>query len=36
MLQVMAGGWIKDIEGPLGEEGGGVLEADGGHEGDGA
>ena len=35
MLKVLAGGWVKDREGPLGEEGGGVLAAGGGHVGDG-
>ena len=32
--EVLAGVWVKDIEGSLGEEGGGVLVAGGGHGGD--
>ena len=35
VIKVIAGGWIKDIEGPLGEKSGGALAAGGGHGGDG-
>ena len=34
MLEVLACGWIKYREGPLGEEGGGVSAAGSGHGGD--
>ena len=35
VLEVLVGGWVKDREGPLGEESGGVSMAGGGHGGDG-
>ena len=35
VLEVLAGGWVKDREGPLGEEGVGISAAGGGHGGDG-
>ena len=35
VLELLAGGWVKDIEGPLGEESGGLSAAGSGHGGDG-
>ena len=35
VLEVLASGWVKDREGPFGEESGGVLMAGGGYGGEG-
>ena len=35
VLKVLDGGWVKDREGPLGEESGRLLAAGGSHGGDG-
>ena len=35
VLEVLAGGWVKDRDGPLGEESGGVSAAGGGYGEDG-